>query len=291
MPDDTGEQSSAAETQGDSVQTEVKSFVGEDGTFKEGWVDAYVPEDLRHLGDYRPITTVAQLAKEFGHAKTLIGRQGKGIMPLSKDAGPTEREAYYNALGRPKTPDDYTFDVPDDMKEMYGPDQVKDLLATMHGLGLTQEQVKGVMALDIQNAQKAIADRDSSRKTAYDAGLKVLKAEWGDAFDLKMQMANRVIEENVPADKKEEVLERWGNDLELTRVLSAIGETMLEDTMADAGGAGQGPQTPDELERQARELVSTPGYLDGRLSEATRERLRKEIHDLNEKARRAREKS
>jgi len=61
--------------------------------------------------------------------------------------------------------------------------------------------------------------------------------------------------------------------------------------MADAGGAGQGPQTPDELERQARELVSTPGYLDGRLSEATRERLRKEIHDLNEKARRAREKS
>jgi hypothetical protein len=290
MADVTGEPNPAAEP-GSPVQDEPQSFVGEDGTFKEGWIDAYVPEDLRHLGDFRPIATVAQLAKEFGHAKTLIGRQGKGIMPLSKDAGPTEKEAYYNALGRPKAPDDYKFDVPKDLEEIYHPSEVEDVMATMHGLGLTQEQAAGMMGWDFQRMQKAIADREGAQKTAYDTALKVLQTEWGDAFPQKMKLANRVIAENVenvPADKREELSERWGNDLELIRVLSAIGETMLEDKMADGGGAGQGVLTPDDLERKARELVATPGYLEGRLPEATRERLRKEIRALHEKSRIAR---
>jgi len=288
MAEDTGEQDSAVDTQEDSVQTETKSFIGDDGAFEEGWIDAYVPEDLRHLGDYGPILNVAQLAKEFGHAKTLIGRQGKGIMPLTKEAGPTEKAAYYEALGRPKTPDDYKIVVPEGMEEMYQPDALKDSMQVMHDLGLTQEQAQGMVAMDAARVQEAMTQRDAAQKAAYDEGVKTLKAEWGDAYPQKMHQANAVIEQGVPADQKEELLERWGNDIELTRALSKMGELLLEDTMADAGGAGERASTPDELENKAKELIQTPGYLEGRLPEATVNRLRKEIHALHEKARAAR---
>jgi hypothetical protein len=244
-----------------------------------------VPEDLRHLGDYKPILNVAQLAKEFGHAKTLIGRQGKGIMPLAKDAGPTEKAAYYEALGRPKTPDDYQIVAPEGMEEIFSPDALKDSMQVMHGLGLTQEQAQGMVANDAKRVQDAMTARDAAQKAAYDEGVKTLKAEWGDAFDQKMHQADSVIAQAVPADKKDELLERWGNDLDLVRALSKTGELLLEDTMAAAGGAGERAMTPDELENQAKELVATPGYLEGRLPEATRKRLAQEIHALHEKAR------
>lgn len=294
MSDATGEQGSAVDTQVDSVQNddvqdESQSFIGEDGTFEEGWIDALVPEDLRHLGDYKPILNVAQLAKEFGHAKTLIGRQGKGIMPLAKDAGPSEKAAYFEALGRPKTPDDYKIAVPEGMEEMYTPDVLQGPLHDMYELGLTQEQAQGMVAIDAKRAQETLAQREASQKVAYDEGLKALKVEWGDAFPQKMQQANAVIEQGVPAEKKDELLERWGNDPDLVRALSKMGELLLEDTMPDAGGAGARASTPDELESQAKELMQTPGYIDGKLPEATKNRLTKEIHALYEKARMARE--
>lgn len=288
MAEETGEQSSAEETQGDSVQTETQSFVGADGSLEEGWIDALVPEDLRHLGDYKPILTVGQLAKEFGHAKTLIGRQGKGIMPLAKDAGPTEKAAYYEALGRPKTPDDYKIVVPKGMEEVFQPSALKESMQVMHGLGLTQEQAQGIVALDATRVQAAMTQREAADKAAYEEGVKTLKAEWGDAYPQKMHQANSVIEQAVPADKKEALLERWGNDLDLTRALAKMGELMLEDTLVDAGGAGHRAMTPEDMENKAKELIQTPGYIEGRLPEATMARLRKEIHTLHEQARVAR---
>jgi len=288
MSEGTGEQSSAVATQGDSVQDETQSFVGADGTLEAGWIDALVPEDLRHLGDYKPILNVAQLAREFGHAKTLIGRQGKGIMPLAKDAGPTETAAYYEALGRPKTPDDYKIVVPEGMEEVFQPDALKGSLEVMHGLGLTQEQAQGIVALDAARVKEAMTQRDAAQTAAYDEGVKTLKAEWGDAYKQKMHQANSVIEQAVPADKKEELLARWGNDLDLTRALSKMGELLLEDTMPDAGGAGQRAMTPEDMENKAKELMQTPGFLEGRIPEATKARLTKEIHSLYEKARAAR---
>lgn len=289
MPDEPGEPNPVDDPPGSPVQEEPKSFIGADGTFQEGWIDAYVPEDLRHLGDYGPITNVAQLAKEFGHAKTLIGRQGKGIMPLTENAGPTEKAAYYEALGRPKTPDDYKVVVPEGMEELYQPDALKGAMEAMHGLGLTQEQVQGVVAMDAKRVQEAMTQRDAAEKSAYEEGVKTLKAEWGDAFDQKMHQANSVIAQGVPAEKEEELLERWGNDLDLVRALSKMGELLLEDTMAETGGPGARASTPDELENKAKELMQTPGYLESRLPEATMERLRKEIHALHEQARAARE--
>jgi len=293
MPETTGEQSSAVETQADSVQNddvqgESQTFIGEDGTFKEGWIDALVPEDLRHLGDYRAITNVSQLAKGFGHATALIGRQGKGIMPLAEDAGPTEKEAYYEALGRPKTASDYEIDVPEGMEELYSPETLEGPLQAMHELGLTQTQAQGLVAMDAARAQDAMTQRDAAQQTAYDDGIKSLKVEWGDAFDQKMHQANSVIEQGVPADKKEELIAKWGNDLDLVRALSKMGELLLEDTMPDAGGAGERASTPDELEAQAKELMQTPGYIDIRLPEATSRRLAKEISALYAKARAAR---
>ena len=289
MSDETGHPNPTGEPTDTLAQDDApQSFIEPNGTFKEGWIDAYVPEDLRHIGDYKTVTTVAQLAERFGHAKTLIGRQGKGIMPLAKDAGPTEKAAYYEALGRPKTPDDYKIVVPEGMEEVFQPDALKGSLEAMHGLGLTQEQAQGIVALDAARVKEAMTQRDAAQQAAYDEGVKTLKAEWGDAFKQKMHQANSVIEQAVPADKKEELLERWGNDLDLTRALSKMGELLLEDTLVDAGGAGHRAMTPEEMEAKAREIMQTPGFVESRLPEATKARLTKEIHDLFAKARTAR---
>jgi len=158
----------------------------------------------------------------------------------------------------------------------------------MHGLGLTQEQAQGIVAMDAQRIREAVANNKAAEKAAYDEGITTLKAEWGDAFDQKMHQATSVIEQGAPAEKREELIERWGSDLDLVRALSKMGELLLEDTMANTDGQGTRASTPDELENQANELMQTPGYIEQRLPEATMERIRKEIHALHAKARVAR---
>ena len=257
-----------------------ESYINPDGTFKEGWIDAYVPEDFRQKPVYKTFTDVKGMMKQLGHQASLIGQQGKGIMPLPKDATPTERDLYFKALGRPATPADYTVEVPKGMEAYYADPMLADARTALHEAGLTQGQLNAVLALDAKRVAASVAHQETAAAEATQAAEAALRTKWGNAYDERLHMANRMISENVPEDRREAILAQIGNNPDVADFLATIGKKFMEGTVANPDGGSASALTPAECENRARELMATPGYVQGTLPQATRERIGREINAL-----------
>jgi len=62
---------------GDPV-AEPTSFVEDSGTFKEGWQDAYVPEDFRGRSIFNSVTSIQDVMKKMGNQKSSSPKREDG---------------------------------------------------------------------------------------------------------------------------------------------------------------------------------------------------------------------
>jgi len=69
---------------GDPV-AEPTSFVEDSGTFKEGWQDAYVPEDFRGRSIFNSVTSIQDVMKKMGNQEIVLSKGGKMVTPLSDE--------------------------------------------------------------------------------------------------------------------------------------------------------------------------------------------------------------
>jgi hypothetical protein len=239
-----------------------ESFINPDGTFKPGWEKAYVPEDFQGLGAFKTFTDIKGAMKQLGNLERLRGKTGKGIMPLTAESTPTERELYYKAIGRPDTPAGYKIEIPKDLEGHYDPAVLEEAKGALHAAGLTQEQVAAVVALDAKRLKDGLAKREAQEKADHDAAEKALRVKWGAAYDARLHVANRMIEENVAAADKPMLLEAIGNNPAVADFLATIGKKFMEDTPPREGAAAAGAMTPAEAKLRSqeigRELVATP---------------------------------
>jgi hypothetical protein len=217
------------------------------------------------------------LAKLAANQAFLLGRQGKGVQVPTDKSTQTEREAFFEAIGRPKTPEDYKIEVPKGLEDRYAAPEVKEALGAMHSLGLTQEQVKGVMALDAKRVQTFEAAQAAAAQKQHDDAMAALKTEWGEAFESKTHLMKLAIAEYVPTEELQRLQEKFGNDADLIRVLSRVGSTLTEGKMPNPESHQTGALTPAEHLSRAKELMATPGYANGQMPDATRDRIQKEI--------------
>lgn len=121
---------------------------------------------------------ISDLAKSYSE---LEAKLGKSIVKPEKDASAEEKEAFYQALGKPTSADKYSIDV--ENSEAFKEMAFKN--------NLTDEQAKGIFqsfsefgknVLDQQKAQIA-----SNAKTADET----LRKEWGNNYDAKIKMLQR----------------------------------------------------------------------------------------------------
>ena len=234
----------------------VTSFLDEAGVLQEGWLEALVPEDFRGRRVFSTFTDVAGMMKQLGHLDLLVSRQGKGIMPLSEDATPTERELYYEALGRPKKADDYEIPTPEGLEDYYDEGLLKEAREALHGAGLTQAQVDAVMALDAKRITDGIAQSEQADDAARKEAEETLRKKWGDAYDERKALANRMIGENVAAEDEEKVLEVIGNNPYVADFLANIGKKFMEGKLVTPDAVPEGAMTPAEAKLKMNELIA-----------------------------------
>ncbi len=258
------------------------AFVNPDGTFKEGWRDL-IPEDVRGRKVFDMATDLPSILKQLGNADALIGRQGKGVMVPTDKSTQTERDMFYEAIGRPKTPADYKIEPPKGLEDFYDTPLVQEAREDMHRGGFTQKQVDIVMALDAKRIAQGVKENEEAQVAEREEVERALREKWGEAFDERLGIANRMIEENVSAEAKESILAIIGNNPHVADLLATIGKKFMEDTVIHHDGTGTA-LTPEECLSRAKQLMETPGYAVGTLPEATRNRLQKEIDDLYRKA-------
>jgi hypothetical protein len=235
-----------------SEQVNVGEFINEDGSFREGWQNALVPEDLRGLGEYKSVTDIRSALKQLGTLSRLKGR--KGIIPPGEDATASELDVFYEALGRPKTPDDYKVEIPDDLKEFYDEKDLAEARSALHKAGLNQKQVAAVIALDAKRLSEGRAKLEGDTTVAREVAEKALRTKWGDAYEEKLHVANRVIAENAGANK-DAFLAKYGNDPLVAELLAEVGSKFMEGKIINTDSSST-KMTPGEAKLRLSELAS-----------------------------------
>jgi len=265
MADETTTTTDTTNTTTTITEPKVTDFLDETGTFKDGWKDALVPEDLRGRKVFDAVPDLRAVLKLLAHQEKFLGSQGKGIMPLGENPTATELEMFRKSLGIPDTPEGYKVEVPEGLGDYYDEAVMKETLKGLHALHLTPKQVAGVVALEAERLRAGIKEQEQSEAAARDDTEAALKETWGADYEKNLRLANRIIAENVSDEEKDGLLALIGNSVPVARLFAKLGEAHLEDKVVSTDVERPGSAS-SEIER----LEATPGYATGELRRKNR---------------------
>ncbi len=219
------------------------------------WTQSLSPE-LKALVEVKGYKEPADVVQAYAHAQRLIGAEK---IPLPKDGvwDETAREK----LGIPKTPKDYQLARPE-LPQGITYDEAFEAAAlpVAHKLGLTPHQVQGLLEFYAGHQAQSLQSTERGRLEENTMAVDALKSDWGASYDTKVAQAARAAR-YFGGDTLIGFLNDSGagNNPDLVRAFAKIGAMMSEDSLK--GGEAQNfSLAPDEALREARKLMSKPGY-------------------------------
>lgn len=197
------------------------------------------------------------LIDNYGKVEKMWREKTDGLIALPKDENDTAAlDALFAKLGRPESPDKYTF------PEGVDPEQIKALAPELHKLGLTQKQAAALAAIDIQRMQRAQAAINERTKADGDQADRELRSEWGPKFEENIEFARRAMRGNGwTLDKDFGPLAQAIGAKKALTLLALAGRSTREDNAAAIGDAAAGfGMTPNraslELQQKGKELLA-----------------------------------
>lgn len=265
----------------DTVLTQKVSPVKPDGTFIENWKDL-LPEELRSEKALETVTDFNNAIKQLVHHKKMVGKN-KVAVPTDK-SDENEWNAFYEAIGRPKSADDYTTpETPEELSDIYNETTMKAAKDFAFKIGATQKQFNDYIAFDVASKQAVIAEHNELEAKELERkrqdSEKTLRTEFGMAYDERMHVAQRLITEAI--DKESERLEfikEYGNDVPVIKLLSNIGARMSEHTALIAELT---QKTPKEVQERINAIQNNPDYMNP-YSEMTKEERQQLTDELSQ---------
>lgn len=217
-----------------------------------------IPDAYKDRPYVKGIDAPDKLWAAFDGAQTLIGKKGPAIP--GTDAKPEEWNAFYEAIGRPKTAAEYVVDGADKADPKFLP----RVQGAFHKAGLRPDQAKIVygevdVALKEWAKEKGIAD--AQQDTDFE---KLALDTFGTEKDKVLGTGKVLISKYVPASMKS-LVDTLPNEslIILAGVLEGIRKDYInEDIIPGAGGSGGGAQTAEQLSAEARALMLKPEYAD-----------------------------
>ncbi len=231
MPEDTGQPvnppSGEPPAQPSSEPAKLTSFIGENGELKEGWRNSFLPEDLRGEKIYDSVKDLPTAFKTLGHQAKLVGR--KGILLPTEASGQSEWDAFYEATGRPKTAEDYQMPIPEEQKDYYDPELIKEAKTIFHGLGLNQKQAGALWEFEKKRVAAQEKMLNDIEEREYSEADTALHAKWGTAYNENLHLVNRMISENAePGEEMDYLIAEYGNNPKLANFLHKVGKKFIE---------------------------------------------------------------
>jgi hypothetical protein len=255
--------------------TEPAALVNPDGTFAADW-HSRLPDDLGKEESLKPFTSVAGLAKAYRDTKKLIG--GDRIPVPTEKSPPEVWDAWHAAGGRPKTADDYQVDIPEDLGDIFTKERLAEARKLAHELGVSQKQFDGYMKFEMARTAKFMQDEEAAEEAAKLAANDILKKEFGGAYDERMHVSNRLVEEAFAGKEEAKLafLEKFGNDPDFIRFTSVVGARLVE---SKAMVAQLTTNTPGEAKDRIT-TIEAKLYSRGELPDSERESLHAELTKL-----------
>lgn len=255
----------------------VREHTADDGSFKPGWDKAAGVSEA--LG--KKFTRPEALARSYESLEKQIG--AKGLIVPGSNATPQERDAFYNALGRPAKPEEYGFAKPDKIKigdaERVVPDTAWDKAradkwqAKLFELGIPKDQAQKIMMAAVEESVTGLGMIADAQKQIQASGKAALQKEWGVDYDKNLGAAIRAAEQFGGEELKNHPA--LGNDPVLIKALAKIGAAVAEkpgagarqqagsNAMSAADAKAEGHKLTQEMQQRVkadRNFKNTPEY-------------------------------
>ncbi len=225
------------------------------------WYDGIEDGDLKGYVQNKGWKDPVELANGYRNLEKLLG--GEKI-PMPK--GVEDKEGWsrvYDALGRPKSADDYGIQVPDGGS----PEFAKAAAGKFHELGLSKGQADALTAWYNEQAQAQMGAGQQAQAAKVEQDLQGLKSEWGGAYEENIELGRRAAREfGLDADRLTALENALGTG-EMLKFMSKIGRGLTEHTFEGgrtATGFGMTPEAAKQRITQLREDRDfTSKYLSG----------------------------
>ena len=201
-------------------------FIDSEGVLQEGWKETLLDEDMRSMKIFDNVKDVKGALSILGNQAKLVGKKGY-ILPTEL-SDEKEWNEFYKTMGRPETPDDYQMPIPEEYKDYYDDEMVKNAQRVFHKIGLYPKQANELWEFEKQRVvalDKAIAEQEEQYKLESDSRL---KTKWGTAYQENMHIADRVISENIEPERLQDFLKKYGNNPDIIEVLATVGKKFVE---------------------------------------------------------------
>jgi hypothetical protein len=284
MADETGSGENtgqpAGDPQGDNGQTTSGSLLNaastqqeasqETGQAQTASTETTTPEFLAHIQDetiktdpsLRDIKSVEDLAKSYVHAQKLVGKDRLAVPTDENDTAAWND--VLSKLGRPENAQGYELPKPAEDSPAQLPEGMDQKFAEKaHELGLTNKQARDLFGWYIQDVAEAeVASRGEKFEQERKQAETTLRQEFGNAFDDRLQDANRALNEY--GDQNGELRQLFdntglGNDPNVIRFLAKIGEGLREDTVG--GSTKPVGRSPDQAHQEIGTLKSDQAFM------------------------------
>lgn len=215
------------------------------------WRDG-LPADLRANPALSSFADVGALAKEHVNLQGLIGR--KGIIPPTETDPPEAWQKFYKDLGRPDKPEEYGFKPPDGApQDIYDPNFAGKFAKWAYEAGIPKAQAQKLHDSYVKEAIDGHKQQMASLQATGKAMEEALRAEWGAAYDGKVESGRRAFKAFTSpdmADRMEKVL----GSTEMMKMFASIGEKMGEDNMIGANSGSRATMTPQEAQGEIAKI-------------------------------------
>lgn len=270
-------ENTSAEEQVAESTVSTTSFIGEDGNFTENWMEtAGVHEDLRGDLTLKSTKSVASLASQLVNAQKMIGKSGNMVVIPDENSTEAEWQNYYDQTRGVDTAGDYVLEHDEAVGEINA-DVETALKELAFSEGMRNSTLQKLIALDDQRMIAMREAMDNAKVQEKAAAEEALKKEWGAAYEQRLHLANRMINENVSDENKEAVLDAIGNDPRVADFLANIAKKFVEHKVIDADVT---ESTPNDAKAEIEVLRNTPGYVTGELAKTSPARHRQITEQL-----------
>ena len=214
---------------------------------------ASLSDEIRNEKSLENISDIESLAKSFVHAQKLVGADK--IPVPNKFATEDDWNKVYEKLGRPKSADEYKFNLPED--KTVDEAALKGFAQQAHKLGLLPGQADGVVKFYNDMIGQELSAANIVAEAARNKATTELKTEWGQAFNQKIAAANQVVASVFPQGFMSMNMEdgtKLGDNPAVIKAFAMLAERMGEDKIVQ----GDGPimQTPKQIEKEINTLTA-----------------------------------
>lgn len=226
-----------------------------------------IPEDIRNervFQNINPDNPIEDLTRQFLHAQKLVGVDK---LEAPKSDWPKEKwDAFYDRLGRPKTPGDYTAEIPEGLS--VDDKALESFRNLAHEKGLTTEQFTSIMGVYTGMVQQAQSEMTQAQEKTIMEGLKSLQQEQGENFESFLKLAERGLERFGDDSLKKLITDDsvLRNHPAIIKHFHSLAKTTLEDAvrrgdttdpmMAQDGNSARA--ILNEFEQKNTRIINTP---------------------------------